>query len=81
MKEKKYTNKSMGKIKIINDFLPTPQELVLKEDTVRVTMMLSKRSVNYFKREAVKQHAHYQSMIRSLLDKYAQRYNDAVKHG
>lgn len=80
MKEKKYANEPIGKIKITNDFLPTPRELVLKEDTVRVTLVLSKRSINYFKREAVKQHAHYQSMIRSLVDKYAQCYDNVVKH-
>lgn len=79
MREKKYTNEPIGKVKIINDFLPSPQELVLKEDTVRVTLMLSKKSINYFKREAKKQHAHYQSMIRALLDKYAQHYNDAKR--
>ncbi|CAL7962242.1 conserved hypothetical protein [Gammaproteobacteria bacterium] len=81
MKEKKYTNEPIGKIKIINDFLPAPQELILKEDTVRVTLMLSKKSINYFKREAGKQHAHYQSMIRVLLDKYAQHYNNTSKYG
>jgi len=79
MRAKKYTNEPIGKVKIINDFLPTPRELVLKEDTVRVTLMLSKRSINYFKREAEKQHAHYQSMIRALLDKYTQHYNDIAK--
>lgn len=79
MKERKYTNEPIGEVKIVNDFLPTPQELVLKEDTVRITLMLSKKSVNYFKREAGKQHAHYQSMIRALLDKYTQYYDNA-KH-
>jgi len=74
--KKKYTNEPISKIKIINDFLPTPQDLVLKENTVKVTLMLSKESINYFKREAGKQHAHYQSMIRTLLDKYARHYND-----
>jgi len=75
MRKKKYTNEPIGKIKMINDFLPTPHELVLKEDTVRVTLMLSKESINYFKREAGKHQAHYQSMIRVLLDKYARHYN------
>ena len=79
MRAKKYTNEPMGRIKIVNDFLPNPQELVLKEETVKVTLLLSKTSINYFKREAGKQHAHYQSMIRTLLDKYAHYYNDASK--
>jgi predicted DNA binding CopG/RHH family protein len=80
MKEKKYTSEPIGKVKVVKDFLPSPNELVLKEDAIRVTLMLSKKSINYFKQEAEKQHAHYQSMIRALLDKYAQHYTTA-KHG
>ena len=79
MKEKKYTNEPIGKIKIINDFLPAPQELVFKKETVKVTLMLSKESINYFKREAGKQHTHYQSMIRALLDKYTHYYDSTTK--
>ena len=75
MKTKKYTNEKIGKIKIVKDFLPDPEELVLKQDTVRVTLMLSKDSIDYFKQEAEKQHAHYQTMIRVLLDKYTKHYN------
>ena len=78
MSRKKYTNEPINKIKVVNDFLPTPQELVLKEDTIKVTLMLSKGSIDYFKQEAGKHHAHYQTMIRSLLDKYAQHYNESA---
>lgn len=80
MSKKKYADEPINKIKIISDFLPTPQELILKEETVRVTLMLSKESINYFKREAGKHHAHYQAMIRTLLDKYARHYEDAANH-
>jgi hypothetical protein len=74
MSKKKYTNEKIGKIKIIKDFLPKPKELVIREETMKVTLSLSKESVNYFKEEAKKYHAHYQTMIRTLLDKYAQHY-------
>jgi hypothetical protein len=77
MNKKKYTNEPIGKIKIVGDFLPNPKTLVLKEDTVKVTLLLSKHSIKYFKREAEKQHAPYQAMIRALLDKYAQHYSSA----
>lgn len=80
MSKKKYTDEPINKIKIISDFLPTPQELVLKEETVRVTLMLSKESINFFKREAGKHHAHYQSMIRALLDKYTRHYENLDNH-
>lgn len=67
----KYTNQPIGKIKIVTDFLPLPEELVMKEESVKVTLVLSKASVDYFKEIAEKNHTHYQKMIRILLDKYA----------
>jgi predicted DNA binding CopG/RHH family protein len=73
-KKIRYTNKSIGKVKIITDFLPSPDELVMKEESIKVTLSLSKASVEYFKELAEKKHTHYQKMIRVLLDKYASHY-------
>ena len=67
----KYTNEPIGKVKIISDFLPSPEELVLKDETVKVTIALSKTSVDFFKKEAKKHNTQYQKMIRRLLDEYA----------
>ena len=50
----KYTNEPIGKVKVISDFLPSPEELVLKDETVKVTIALSKTSVEFFKKEAKK---------------------------
>lgn len=43
-KKIKYTDEPIGKIKIIPDFLPSPDELVMKEESVKVkkTYTLSK---------------------------------------
>ena len=72
MKKKiKYTNEPMGKVKVVSDFLPSPAELVLKDETVKVTISLSKTSVEFFKKEARKYNTQYQKMIRRLLDEYA----------
>ena len=72
MKKKiKYSEGQMGKVKIIADFLPSPEELALKDETVKITISLSKTSVEYFKKEAKKYHTQYQKMIRRLLDEYA----------
>jgi len=72
MKEKiKYTDEPMGKVKVISDFLPSPEELALKDETVKVTIALSKTSVDFFKNEAKKYNTQYQKMIRRLLDEYA----------
>jgi len=72
MKKKiKYTEGEIGKYKIVSDFLPSPEELAFKEDTVKVTISLSKSSIDFFKKEAKKHKTQYQKMIRRLLDSYS----------
>jgi len=61
----------MGKVKVVPDFLPSPADLVLKDETVKVTISLSKTSVDFFKKEARRYNTQYQKMIRRLLDEYA----------
>jgi len=68
----KYTKGPVGAVKIVEDFLPPPSELVVKEDVEKVTIALSKRSVDFFKDEAKRHGTQYQRMIRALLDRYAQ---------
>lgn len=53
--------------------LPTIAEMAAREETVKVTITLSKRSVDYFKREARAYRTQYQKMIRCLLDEYVRR--------
>ena len=65
-----YSNESLGDIKIVPDFLPSPEELVLKQKNTKVTISLSSESVAYFKESAKKHHVPYQKMIRQLLDEY-----------
>jgi len=72
-KTPKYTTGEIGKIKVVKDFLPRPDQLVLRESNVKVTLSLSQRSVDFFKRQAQKQHVPYQRMIRALVDAYAER--------
>ena len=71
MKKKiKYTNGPIGKIRVVKDFLPSPEELAFKEETVKVTISLSKASIEFFKKEAKQHKTQYQKMIRRLLDEY-----------
>ncbi|MBD3618500.1 MAG: CopG family transcriptional regulator [Chromatiales bacterium] len=70
----KYTDEPMGPLKVVQDFLPPPEALVFKEDTVKVTISLSRESVEFFKQEARKHHTQYQKMIRRLLDAYTQAH-------
>ncbi|BDD87387.1 hypothetical protein [Desulfofustis limnaeus] len=65
-----YTDEPIGKVRVVSDFLPSPEELALKDETVRVTIALSKASIDFFKREAKKHNTQYQKMIRRLLDEY-----------
>jgi len=52
---------------------------VLKDDTVKVTIALSRSSVDFFKGEARKHHTQYQKMIRHLLDAYSAAHADHRK--
>jgi len=62
----------LGEIEVIADFLPAPAELAFREEGVKVTLALSKRSVDFFKSEASKHQTQYQRMIRRLLDSYVE---------
>src|SRR3989338_6966560 len=71
----KYTNEPLGKLKVVPDFLHRPEELILRDEGVKITIALSKRSVEFFKREAERHGTQYQRMIRRLLDAYAQHHS------
>ena len=66
----KYTDEPIGKIRVITNFLPSPEELALKDETVKITIALSKTSIEFFRKEAKKYNTQYQKMIRRLLDEY-----------
>lgn len=65
-----YTDEPIGNVKVISDFLPSPAELAFNEEAVKVTLALSKKSIDFFKSEAAKNHTQYQRMIRRLVDSY-----------
>jgi predicted DNA binding CopG/RHH family protein len=64
----KYSKGEIGRVRIVEDFLPSPDRLVLREENVKVTLSLSQRSVAFFKRAAIKRRVPYQRMIRALLE-------------
>lgn len=76
----KYTAEPLGKLQVIPDFLPSPAELAFREEGVKVTLALSKRSIEFFKSEAAKHHTQYQRMIRRLLDAYVDAQASADAH-
>ena len=71
----KYTNGSIENPRVVADFLPRPEDLAFQDEGVKVTIALSKRSVDFFKLEARKNNTQYQRMIRRLLDAYAEHHS------
>jgi len=72
------SEEAIEEIKFIADFLPSPEELVFREETVKVTIALSRTSIDFFKKEVKKYRLPYQKMIRRLLDEYAQQHQRIV---
>ncbi len=76
MKKKiKYSDEKLGKVEIVNDFLPTPEELVFNDEKVKVTLNLNKSSLDFFKKMAKENGSQYQKVIRNLLDSYTSHYS------
>jgi len=70
MKNKiKYTNEPI-EAKVITDFLPKSEELVLNEEKTKVTLELTKKSVDFFRQVAKEHKGSYEDLIRGLLDFY-----------
>ena len=70
-----YTDEPIGNLQVVADFLPSPSDLAFRDEGVKVTISLSKRSVEFFKQEARKHNTQYQRMIRRLLDVYAAQHS------
>ena len=75
----KYTNEPLGEVQVVPDFLPSPAELAFREEGVKVTLDLSKKSIQFFKSEATKHHTQYQRMIRWLIDAYVDVHDPTRK--
>ena len=74
----KYTEEPIGDLRAVKDFLPPPDQLVLKEDNVKVTISLKKSSITFFKEQARKHKTSYQKMIREVVDWYASHYRKSA---
>ena len=74
----RYTKEPMGDLKIVKDFLPPPDQLVLREDNMKVTISLKKSSIAIFKEQAKRHKTSYQKMIREVVDWYATHYQKSA---
>jgi len=68
------TDGPIGDVTVVRDALPPPSALAFREEQVKVTIGLSKSSIDFFKKEAKQHHTQYQRMIRSLLDLYVAQH-------
>jgi predicted DNA binding CopG/RHH family protein len=77
-----YTNapldvaESISAGEIVTDFLPPPEDLLRKEPKVKITITLNSGSIDFFKKQAEKNHVKYQTMINEVLDRYVQKYSE-----
>ena len=60
----------IGRERVVDDFLPASDTLVARENSLKATLALSRRSVDYFKRAAKARRVPYQRKIRALVDAY-----------
>ena len=65
----------IGKLTRIKDVLPPPEQLVVPEETIKVTLLLSKSSIRFFKQQAAQHRTKYQRMLRALVDRYAKQFS------
>lgn len=77
----RYTDEPIGEPRVIRDFLPSPEELAFREEDVKITITLSRKSVDFFKAEASKAGTQYQRMIRRLLDAYVEAFEGVAARG
>jgi hypothetical protein len=77
----RYTDEPIGEPRVIRDFLPSPKELAFREEDIKITITLSRKSVDFFKAEASKADTQYQRMIRRLLDAYVDAFEGVPARG
>jgi hypothetical protein len=58
----------------MDDFLPSPSELVRKTEKEKITIAVDKRSLDLYKQYAKKHNAKYQTMINGVLSSYADKF-------
>ncbi len=67
-------NEPRGQLTTIPDFLPSPEQLLPREETIKITIALDQKTLKFFKSSANKAGLKYQRIIREVLKSYARRY-------
>ncbi len=64
----------VGNLKRMVDFLPSPANLLPKEEAMKITLSIDEETVDFFKKVAKKNGTKYQRMMREVLKGYAKKY-------
>lgn len=67
----------IGKLTLVKDFLPPPSELAIS-DNEKITIILNKEDIEFFKAQAKKHHTKYQKMIRAVIGEYVAHFRKAA---
>ena len=71
MKKNKKSDKPIGELKRVADFLPAPEKLAAKEPATKITLAVDDETVEFFKMMAKSLGTKYQKMMREVLKSYA----------
>lgn len=72
---KKNSDEPIGHLTRIDDTLPSPEELFIPDEKVKITIALDRETLAFFKSRSKKNGVKYQKMIREILKKYAEKYS------
>jgi hypothetical protein len=75
-KQVQYTDEPI-QMRLIKDFLPSPDQLAIKGRRVKVSVEMAQSSLDFFRQQAGKNKMPAKNMIGALLDTYATQY----RHG
>ena len=67
-----------GRLRVVQDTLPHPRELVPREDSVQVTCALSREAAEFFRLEAAQTKLPVHRLLRRVLEAYASQCNDVA---
>ena len=62
-----------SQLPVVEDFLPSPEQLAKAEQVTRVTIALSRESFDFLKAQAQEHDTSYEQVIRDLVDAHVAR--------
>jgi len=65
---------ALTQAEVVTDFLPSPRQLLTKEETATLQLRVSKRTMQFFRQQAKRYRTTTQSVIRRVMDTYAQQF-------